>query len=142
MIGIWKLGENNCPNAVTRVRNSSPKETMTNQCAVPIQRLPLRASRVCAPNSTNRFLVRAQGSPVRPGAGWPIVIVRYMVASTWANRARPTTAMPSEMRIAAICMIGSDSFGGLLCPGQVCADARSLLTSNFFVDLGLNVRSV
>ena len=31
--GSAQAGENSCPNAVTRVRKSSPKDTITNQCA-------------------------------------------------------------------------------------------------------------
>ena len=42
---------------------------MTTQCMAPIQRLPLRASRVWPRNSRKRFLVRSSGSSVRaPGA--------------------------------------------------------------------------
>ena len=65
--GSAKVGENSCPYAVSRVKNSSPKETITNQCATATT--GSRDIRVWPRNSRTSVRVRVAGCPGAGGVG-------------------------------------------------------------------------
>ncbi len=99
--GSAKVGENSCPKAVTRVRKSSPKPTMTNQCAPPTQ---VHCSiRVCPSDSLSRFTDRASGASARL-TGWPTLTTAIMSRIALTNSVVPTAAMDSEITIATTCV--------------------------------------
>ena len=99
--GSAKLGENSWPKAVSRVKKSSPKPTMTNQCAAPTQ--VHWSIRVWPRDSLSRVTVRPIGSSERV-AGWPTLITPIISRIALTNRVMPTAAMASETTMARTCM--------------------------------------
>ena len=99
--GSAKCASKSWPKAVTRVKNSSPKPTKTNQWPMPTQ--VHWSIRVCSNDSLRSVTVRPAGLSVR-AAGWPTFITPMIVRIARTNRAMPTTAIASETTMAKICM--------------------------------------
>ena len=99
--GIAKWASKSWPNAVTRVKNSSPKPMNTNQCAVPTQ--VHWSIRVWPSDSLSMVAVRAAGRSDRR-AGWPTFSTPMIVRMARTNSATPTTAIASETTMAKTCM--------------------------------------
>ncbi len=102
--GSAKVGENSCPYAVSRVKNSSPKETMTNQCATATT--GSRDIRVWPRNSRTSVRVRVAGCPVRVGSAWPRRKTDTRPPSTLAKSATATAVTARHRRSATICRAG------------------------------------
>ena len=99
--GIAKWASKSWPNAVTRVKNSSPKPMKTNQCAEPTS--VHWSIRVCPRVSLSIVAVRAPGRSVRR-AGCPVRITPSIPRIALTNRAMPTAVMASETTMAKICI--------------------------------------
>src|SRR3954447_1841931 len=125
--GSAKCASKSCPNAVTRVRNSSPKPMNTNQCPIPTA---VHCSiRVCPRVSLSMLAQRAALSSLRPTAGWPILTVAMIERIARTNKAIPTTAMVRDTTMAKICMmLLSCRDGGVRSVGRVrhCVTGRAL----------------
>src|SRR5665648_802697 len=104
--GSAKCGSSNCPYAVSRVKNNSPKETMTNQCATATT--GFRAIRVCPTISRTRVMVRVAGSLVRPRSTWPTVKVAMKRLIILANNATATAVTERQRTRATICRTRMD----------------------------------
>ena len=100
MRGSWNPGSTSWPNAVTSVRNSTPNETIVNQCATATT--GRRDIRVCPRNSRTSVTVRAPGRSVR-FVGCPSRNVATKRFTVWVNRAMALSVTATHTTSATIC---------------------------------------
>ena len=108
--GSAKVGLKSWPNAVTSVKNSSPKPMKMNQCPAPTQ---CHCSiRVWPSDSLSMVAVRRPGLSLR-AAGCPTFSTAMIWRMALTKRAVPTAAIASETTMAKICMDYCSSSGRL-----------------------------